>query len=66
MRPRNFTLAAGSLTLGLFLGLVLYLIDKWSDINWIDGLVCFVEIPAGIIVFTFVLEGIKKEIQKRT
>lgn len=63
-RARNFTLAAGSLVLGLVLGSISYLFGKFYPSCQIDGLSAFMWIPAGAIIFTFVIEGIKREIQK--
>lgn len=70
-RARNFTLAAGSLAFGLILGalcylLCNYLLSKFYPWCKLDGLTALVWIPAGTIIFTFVLESIKKQIQKDT
>jgi hypothetical protein len=63
-RARNFTLAAGSLVLGLVVGLILYEFPCFFLSFKIERLGAFVWLPAGIIVLTFVVEGIRKEIQK--
>lgn len=65
-RARNFTLAAGSLALGLVLGAIFYLLGKVYPWCKLDRLTAVVWIPAGAIIFTFVLESIKKEILKAT
>jgi len=61
---RNFTLAVGSLVVGLLLGGFIYGLARVYPSWEINELTAFVLLPAGAIIFTFVLEGIKKEIQK--
>lgn len=63
-RARNFALAAGSLVLGLVVGLILYRLHDFFPVFKIDRLSAFVWLPTGVMVFTFVIEAIKKEIQK--
>jgi hypothetical protein len=62
-RARNFALGAGSLVLGFALGLIFYLCQQFLP-GQIDRLDAFVGVPAAILVLTFVIEGIRKEIQK--
>lgn len=63
-RARNFTLATGSLVLGEVLGVLLY-VWCWFDLRCEMGcLTAFVWIPAGVTIFVFLLEGIRRKIQK--
>ena len=63
-RARNFALGTGSLVLGFAFGLILYLCRQFLPACQIDRLVAFVWVPAAVLVLTFVIEGIRKEIQK--
>lgn len=59
-RARNFTLAVGSLALGLALG---FISNRWCKL---DSVSSYAGIPAGAIILTFVIESVKKEVQKPT
>ena len=63
-RARNFNLAVGSLALGLIVAAVLHLLSAHYPSCEIDRLTALVWLPAGTVIFTFVIEGSKKEMQK--
>lgn len=53
---RLFALAAGGLASGLMLGVIAYLCTwPWCQV---DAVTAFVGIPAGTLIFTFVIEKI--------
>jgi predicted lipid-binding transport protein (Tim44 family) len=63
-RARTFMLLAGGIVLGLLLGTMLYAFARYFFSHQIGVLNVFVWLPLGVVVLTFVIEGIKSEIEK--
>jgi hypothetical protein len=65
-RARNFTLAGGSLVVGLIPGSIFLLVGRYDPSYQIADMTAFVWLPLGALICVVVIEGIKREIQKNS